>query len=87
MKLNPNFFKCQMDDNTIAVVPVAETTFKGFVQGNKTVGDIVDCLAVDTTEEKITEFLCEKYNGERAIIEEDVANIVSQLKKIGAIDE
>ncbi len=87
MKLNKNFFKCQMDDDTLAIVPVAEATFKGFVQGNRTVGDIVDCLSSDTTEEEIVDFLCEKYNGERAIIAEDVADIISRLKEIGAIDE
>lgn len=87
MKLNPNFFKCQIDDDTLAVVPVADAKFKGIVQGNSTVGDIIDCLLEETSEEKVVAFLCKKYNGERAIIAADVADIVSRLKKIGAIDE
>ena len=87
MKLNPNFFACKMDDDTLAVVPVAEATFKGIVQGNRTVGDIIDCLSQDTSEEEIVDFLCEKYNGDRTIIAEDVKDIISRLKKIGAIDE
>lgn len=87
MKLNPNFIKCQIDDDTITVVPVADAKFKGFVQGNTTVGDIIDLLTEDTTEEKIVDFLCEKYSGDRAIIAEDVADVVTRLKKIGAIDE
>ena len=75
-----------MEDKTL-VVPVADAKFNGLVQGNSTVGDIIDCLLVDTTEERIIDSLCEKYNGEREVIAEDVADIISRLKEIGAIDE
>lgn len=68
------------------IVPAADAKFSGLVQGNSTVGDILDCLSEDTTEEKIVDFLCEKYSGERSIIKADVSDIISRLKEIGAID-
>lgn len=75
-----------MGDRTL-VVPTSAASFHGLIQGNQTVGDILACLEHDTTEEKIIDALCEKYNGDRAVIAEDVASIISRLKKIGAIDE
>ena len=74
-------------DGKALLVPVADASFGGLVRGNSTVEDILDCLLEDTTEDKIVDFLCEKYKGERDIIREDVSDIVSRLKKIGALDD
>lgn len=86
MKLNPNFIKHTMDGMAL-VVPVAGADFHGIVQGNKTVDDILSCLEKDMSETEIVDFLCEKYDGDRSVIEEDVADVVSRLKEIGAVDE
>lgn len=86
MKLNPKFLHHKMDDQSL-VVPTAEACFSGLVQGNKTVGVIVDCLQHDTTEEDIIDVLCERFDGDRSDIEADVADVISKLKNIGAIDD
>ena len=54
MKLNSNFIKHTIDDQTV-VVPTAGADFHGLVQGNKSVEVILECLENDTTEEAITE--------------------------------
>lgn len=86
MKLNPGFVKHTIDGMTL-VVPVAGAKFHGLVQGNNTVGVILDCLQNDVTQADIVNTLCERFNGDRALIEADVADVVSRLKEIGAIDE
>ncbi len=85
MRLNPNFIKHTVDGVTL-VVPTAEAGFHGLVQGNKTVGVIVDCLENDTTQDAIVDTICERFEGNRADIEADVANVIGRLKEIGAID-
>ena len=86
MKLNPNFIKHTMDDLTL-IVPVVGADFHGLVQGNKTVGVILECLEKDMTEEKIVDVLCERFDGERAQIKEDVSDVISRLREIGAVSE
>lgn len=86
MKLNRNFIRHKMDDQTI-VVPTAEADFHGLVQGNKSVGVILECLDNDTTEEEIVEVMCARFDGDREIIKADVADVIAQLRQIGAIDE
>lgn len=86
MKLNKNFIRHTMDGQTI-VVPTADADFHGLVQGNKSVAVILECLENDTTEDQIVEVMCERFSGDRDIIREDVADVIAQLKSIGAIDE
>ena len=86
MKLNQNFISHTMDDMTL-VVPVAGADFHGVVQGNKTVRVILECLEKDTTEEAIVDVLCARFDGDRSLIAADVADVLSKLSSIGAIDE
>ena len=86
MKLNKQFVKHEMDGMTL-VVPVAGSDFHGLIHGNKTVGVMLECLEHDTTEKEIADALCERFDGNRATIEADVARIVAQLKELGAIDD
>lgn len=86
MKLNKDFILHKMDDLTL-LVPTSSADFHGLIQGNQTIGTILECLSEDTTEEKIVEALQEKYEGSREDMEEDVHSVVEKLKKIGAIDE
>lgn len=86
MKLNPDFFRHTMDGSTL-IVPTADAAFRGLVQGNKTVGVIVECLEKETTEEAIVDCLCERFEGDRADMEADVADVISRLREIGAIDD
>ena len=86
MKLNEHFIKHTIDGQTV-LVPVNGAPFHGLVQGNKTVDIILDCLVKGTDEEEITETLCSKFKGDRKIIREDVEDVISRLKAIGAIDD
>lgn len=86
MKLNPYFIKHTMDDQTV-LVPVEGAPFHGLVQGNKSVDVVLDCLQQDTTEEEIVNVMCERFDGDRDVIAADVADVIKQLKSIGAIDE
>ena len=75
-----------MDGETV-LVPTAEADFHGLVQGNKSVGFILKCLEADTTEEEITDALFNNFSGDRDLMRADVADVISKLKEIGAIDE
>lgn len=86
MRLNPNFIKHTMDGVTL-VVPTADAEFHGLVQGNKTVGVILDCLENGSTQEDIVKTLCDRFDGDPSEIEADVADVIFRLKEIGAIDE
>ena len=86
MKLNKNFIRHDMDGQTV-VVPTANADFHGLVQGNKSVGAILGYLEKDMTEDEIVDAMCERFDGDRSVIKEDVAYVIAQLRSIGAIDE
>ena len=86
MKLNPDYLTHTMDGAAL-VVPTAEASFHGLVKGNKTVGVILECLEHDTTEQEIVDRLCERFDGDRAEIAQDVADVITKLRGIGAIDD
>ena len=86
MKLNEKFIHHRIDDEAL-IVPTGDAGFHGLVQGNKTLSAIAECLMHDTTQEEIVENLCARFVGDRALIEEDVAEAITRLKAIGAIDE
>ena len=85
MKLNPNFIKHTIDDQTV-VVPTAGADFHGLVQGNKSVAVILECRENETTEEEITEELARRFSGDKEVMRADVRDVISQLRSIGAID-
>ncbi len=85
MKLNPDFLTHTMDGVAL-VVPTAGASFHGLVQGNKTVGVILECLEHDTTEQEIVNTLCERFEGDRNEMAQDVADVIAKLRGIGAID-
>ena len=61
--------------------------FNGMVRSNSTAAKIIDLLAEETTEEAIVDALLEIYDAERERIASDVKRILSELRKIGAIDD
>lgn len=85
MKLNSNYIKHTIDDQTV-VVPTAGADFHGLVQGNKSVAVILECLENETTEEEITEELARRFSGDKEVMRADVRDVISQLRSIGAID-
>lgn len=86
MKLNDNFIHHQLDGQTV-IVPTAGAQFHGLIQGNKTLAVIAECLSKDTTEEEIVDTLCARFDGDKEDIKADVADVIKQLREIGAIDE
>lgn len=86
MKLNENFIHHQLDDQSL-IVPTGAADFHGLIQGNKTLSAIAECLQKDTTEDEIVDILCMRFNADREIIAADVAEAISRLKAIGAIDD
>ena len=86
MKLKSYFIHHQFDGETV-IVPTAGADFHGLIQGNKTLAAIVECLSNDVTEDEIVDSLCARFNGNRELIKADVAEAVSKLKEVGAIDD
>ena len=61
--------------------------FNGMVRSNSTAAKIIDLLAVETTEEAIVDALLEIYDVQREKVASDVKKVISELRKIGAIDD
>ena len=86
MKLKAEFITYESDGEHITVT-AGGSAFNGLIRSNKTAGFIVECLKTDTTEESIVDKMVEKYDAPRRVIAADVAKIISNLRKIGALDE
>lgn len=86
MKLKKGFITQEIDGEQI-MVSTGDSEFCGLVRSNASAAFIVDCLKKHTTKEKIVNAMLERYDAGPEIIEESVANILSKLRKIGALDE
>ena len=85
MKLNKNFIAHDTGDESM-LVPKGGAKFSGLVKGNKMLGEVLELLKTDTTEAKIVKSLRERYEAPEGVIERDVRKVITELKKIGAID-
>ena len=85
MKLNSNFVTHQSGDEQLMIS--VGGSFNGIVRSNSTAAKIIELLSEETTEEKIVDSLLEIYDVDRARAASDVAKIIADLRKIGAIDE
>ena len=86
MKLNENFIVHKTDIETI-LVPIGGTEFSGVMKGNAILGDILALLKEDTSEEEVVKALEEMYDATEGAIGRDVKKALSELRKIGALDE
>ena len=86
MKLKDAFI-IQDVDGTQFLVPVGAEAFSGIVRSNRTAAYIVNCLKEETTEEKIVDAMCARYDAPRECIAADVREIIGTLRSIGALDE
>lgn len=86
MKLK-NDFITQTIDETQFLIPVGSESFNGIVRSNKTAAYIVDLLKEETTEEKIIDALCARYDASREVITADVRKILDTLRSINALEE
>ncbi len=86
MKLSSDFIVHNIDGMTM-LVPVENAGFHGVARGNKSVEVILRCLERGATEEEIVEAMCARFDGDRKQMEADVADVLTQLRSIGAIIE
>ena len=86
MKLNPKFLTHETKGEHITV-STAGTKFSGLIRSNQTAAFIIETLKTETTESEIVDKILAKYDVDRATVEKDVTNIISQLRSIGAIVE
>lgn len=84
MKLNPKFLTHETKGEHITVSTTG-TKFNGLIRNNPTAAFIVESLKNDTTESEIVDKMLEKYDVDRNTAEKDVASIISQLRRIGAV--
>ncbi len=86
MKLSKDFLLHNANGESI-LVPVGGTSFSGVVRGNKTLGAVLEQLKNDTTEAAIVAALRERFDAPEGAVEKDVARVLAELRKIGALDE
>ena len=86
MKLKDSFL-IQTIDDTQFMVPVGGKPFSGIVRSNRTAAFIVDALREETTEDKIVDAMCRRYDAPREIIAADVRGILDMLRGIHALEE
>lgn len=86
MKLKKEFLVFDVGKESM-LVPTGAAKFVGLVRGNQIFGVILELLKKETTEKKIVAAICEEYDGPKEVIEEDVKKAVSELRRIGALEE
>ena len=86
MRLSNNYVY-HMSHGEAALIPTGDTEFSGLVRGNKTLGALLELLQSDTTEEEMIRKLTERFNVTEETASRDVKRVLSELRKIGAIDE
>ncbi|MBR1739726.1 MAG: hypothetical protein IJ737_05475 [Ruminococcus sp.] len=67
MKLNKDFVTHDAGKESM-LVPMGGAKFSGLVKGNKMLGEVLELLKTDTTEEKIVSALRSKYEAPRALL-------------------
>ena len=86
MKLNKAFLIHDSGER-IDLIPTGDAAFSGVMRGNKTFGLILELLKTQTTEEEIVSAIKAQFNDPAGTVERDVARALSELRKIGALDE
>ena len=86
MKLKSDCVITSIGNETV-VVPTKNPDFHGVVKGNKTLAAIIDLLHEDITEEEIIAALHERYEAPEGAIESSVSRAISELRKLGMLDE
>ncbi|MCR5228666.1 MAG: PqqD family protein [Solobacterium sp.] len=86
MKLNRNFISRISDDESI-LVSGGGAEFSGIVKGNRTFGVILELLKKETSEADLISAMKGRFEAPEGMIEKDVARVLSELRRIGALDE
>ena len=85
MKLKDTFITHMSNGEQILVDVSGE--FSGLIRNNESAAFIVDCLKQETTVEEIADKMYEEYDAPREVLEKAVNDVVSSLRKAGAVDE
>ena len=85
MKLKKDFIVHETKNETM-LVATGSANFSGLVKGNKMLGEILSLIKNDTTEAEVVNKMREKYDAPQGKIETDVHKVITELKKIGAIE-
>ena len=86
MKLKDEFITHDTGDESL-LVPTGRAEFSGIVRGNRTLGVLLGLLKTDTTQEELVAAMKERFDAPDGAIERDVEKTLSELRKIGALDE
>ena len=86
MKLNQEFLVHNTTGESL-LVPTGKAPFSGIVRGNRTLGVLLSLLEKETTENELVSAMKERFQAPEGAIEEDVARMLSELRRIGALDE
>ena len=86
MKLNKNFLLHNTDGESV-LVPTGSAGFSGVVRGNQTLGAVLELLKEETTEAETITALKSRFQAPEGAIEKDVAKVIAELRRIGALDE
>lgn len=85
MKLKDTFITHMSNGEQILVD--ASGKFSGLIRNNESAAFIVECLKKETTVEEIVDQMYEEYDASKEVLLKAVNDVVSQLRKAGAIDE
>ena len=86
MKLKSDFI-VHVSDGEALLVPTGASAFSGIVKGNKTFGAVLELLKNETDEESMISAMKNRFDAPPELISADVRKAVSELRRIGAIDE
>ena len=86
MKLNRNYIVHKTGNETI-LVPTSEARFSGIIRGNTVLGAILKLLTQETTEVEILDELQKRFDAPKESLVRDVTKVLSELRRIGALDE
>ena len=86
MKLDPKYLIHTTGGETL-LVPTGDADFAGVVRGNRTLGAILELLKEGTTETELVAALRSRFDAPEGAVERDVARALSELRRIGAIEE
>lgn len=86
MKLNREFLLHNANGESI-LVPTGKADFSGIVRGNTTLGVVLELLKTDITAEQLIVEMQSRFDAEEGVIEKDVQKALSELRRIGALDE
>ena len=85
MKLKKEFITHNDGDQQMMIDVSAK--FSGLIRSNATAAEIINMLKEDTTEDRITAAMLQKYDVEESVLRKDIRRILDTLRGVDALDE